>query len=188
MIISCKFLHLHLHLLSRYRWYYDKNKFYRKDDLTWQLVEARPRTTSNPMHGENLIFRRSNSARVYYPCEVEHVPQKGFSLCWWRIRRAGTVRNELRTYPWLGSCYRQCPTATEDDSLRGRWLLFQKRRRTRLVGDWTVPDQFGFTFRVELRVTVIDLHQGHARFQRSLQFRSFFFFFFFFFLYAFECV
>lgn len=106
---------------------------------------------------------------------VEHVPQKGFSLLMKDPPR-GHCQERVTNISLAGSCYRQCPTATEDDSLRGRWLLFQKRRRTRLVGDWTVPDQFGFTFRVELRVTVIDLHQGHARFFNDDC--SFFFFFF----------
>lgn len=66
-----------------------------------------------------------------------------------------------------GSYCRQCPTATEDASgRRGNYYSRREGGHSRLVGDWTVPDQFRFTFRVELRMTVIDRHQGHGCFER----------------------
>lgn len=77
----------------------------------------------------------------------------------------GHCQERVTDISLAGSYYRQCPTATEDDSgRRGNCYSRREGGHDRLVGDWTVPDQFGFTFRVELRMTVIDRHQGHASF------------------------
>lgn len=69
--------------------------------------------------GRTSFSDRSNSAHVCYPCEVYTFHRKGFSLLTKDPPR-GHCQERVTNISLAGSCYRQCPTATEDDSLRGR--------------------------------------------------------------------
>lgn len=101
----------------------------------------------------------------YYPCEVSRVTFHRKDSLLMKDPPRGRCQERVTDMSLAGSYYRQCPTATEDDSgRRGNCYSRREGGHDRLVGDWTVPDQFGFTFRVELRMTVIDRHQGHANF------------------------
>ena len=101
----------------------------------------------------------------YYPCEVSRVTfhQEGFSIDEGPAG-AATVRNELPTCPRLGVTVASVPRRLRTTQVEEVCNCYSRREggHDRLVGDWTVPDQFGFTFRVELRMTVIDRHQGHT--------------------------
>lgn len=131
-------------------------------NLTWQGSEASNRATDNPRHHENLIFR-NRTRSPFNRCELSRVTYQRKDYYRWRILPRGHCQERVTDMSLAGSYYRQCPTATEDDSgRRGNCYSRRERRQSRLVGDWTVPDQFTFTFRVELRMTVIDRHQGHG--------------------------
>lgn len=90
--------------------------------------------------------------------------------------RAGTVRNELRTCPWPGVTIASVPRRLRATQVEEVIAIPEEKEGTAdWLGDWTVPGQFRFTFRVELRMSVNDRHQGRrgplSDPRRSMQFR-----------------